>query len=398
MIVNNLFYICNALDDVTRQEREIITDSPAASRKVFLMCQAARQAGVRTWVISMGRGQQNGSGHFFHSKVTRINGVATIYLPFLHYPILSELLSLFSAIPLIWRLHQIKGKKTVLFYNRLPVYLLTLITAKVLRLNTVLDLEDGETDLNKWSMAGVKSRIFRNVFDLFCSGGALLACQALRYFTNLRPTQCCYGTSETSNATQKWNIDTVTVLLGGTLSHDTGTQLLINAINMMRADSSPWVKKLRFEITGKGDCLNALIKIGDKKKYPFVFVHGRTTDIEYKAILARTQVGLALKPNFGKLAHTTFPSKVIEFASNGILVLTTDISDVKKVLVGSAIYLTDDNPLTLIEKLRWIVENRMEAEELSLKGIEAVASVCAPKIVGENLKQFLFQSSSGVSN
>ena len=130
--------------------------------------------------------------------------------------------------------------------------------------------------------------------------------------------------------------------------------------------------------------------LAEEVKMPMVIVHGRITNSEYHQMLTRTQVGLALKPNLGKLANTTFPSKVIEFASHQILVVSTDISDVRKVLSNGAIYLTNDDPRLLIDKLRWIVENREQANDLALKGARAVNLTCAPEKVGLMLKQFIF--------
>ncbi len=390
--MRNLFFICNALDDMTRLERGIVTDSPAASRKVFLLSKAARKAGVRVLVVSLGRGKQDGSGRYFRGKVHRVDGVPVIYLPFFHSPVLSELLTLFSSIPILWRLHRKKVKKSVLFYNRMPAYLPILIFAKVLRIDTALDLEDGAIDLNHWSLSGAKARILSWLFDTLCSGGSLLACQALESATKLRPTQCCYGTSDTLSTTVSWDLSPVTVLLGGTVSYDTGAPLLINAINMLREKSPSWARNIRFQITGKGDCLEQFKVLADAPGKPEVIVHGRTTDDEYRQILECTHVGLALKPNTGVLAHTTFPSKVIEFASQGILVVTTDISDVRKVLADGAIYLEIDDSTLLIEKLRWIVENRDAARVLSLNGAQAVSAACAPDRVGQMLSDFLFES------
>lgn len=393
--MRNLFFICNALDDETRLERGIVTDSPAASRKVFHLSKAARKAGVRVLVISLGRGKQDGSGRYFRSKVRRVDGVPVIYLPFFHCPVLSELLTLFSSVPVLWRVHRKKAKKTVLFYNRIPAYLFILIFTKILRVETVLDLEDGAIDLNHWSLAGIKSRILSWLFDRLCSGGALLACQALEGATTLRPIQCCYGTSEAPSTTASWDLLPVTVLFGGTVSYDTGAPLLIDAIRMLHEESPSWAKNIRFRITGKGDCLEQFKILSDDPGSPEVIVHGRTTDEEYRQILADTHIGLSLKPISGALADTTFPSKVIEFASQGILVITTDISDVRKVLADGAIYLEIDDPKLLIEKLRWIVENRDAARAVSLHGVQTVSAACAPESVGRMLNDFLFTSSTG---
>ncbi|MGZ8160717.1 MAG: glycosyltransferase [Methylobacter sp.] len=396
--MRNLFFICNALDDETRLERGIVTDSPAASRKVFLLSKALQKAGVRALVLSLGRGKQDGSGRYFRGKVRRVDGVPVIYLPFFHFPVLSELLTLFSSVPVLWRLHRKKTEKTALFYNRMPAYFPLLFFAKILRIETVLDLEDGATDLNPRSLSGAKSRLLSRLFDALCSGGALLACHALENATKLRPTQCCYGTSEMQSVTARWDLSPVTVLLGGTVSNDTGAPLLINAINILRERAPSWAGNIRFQITGKGDCLERFKALADNPGIPEIIVHGRTTDEEYRQILAETHVGLALKPNSGALADTTFPSKVIEFAGQGILVVTTDISDVRKVLADGAIYLEADNSELLLEKLRWIVENRDAANALSLNGVQAVSAVCAPERVGQMLGNFLFKSSTGAKH
>jgi len=390
--VKNLFYICNALDDATRLERGITTDSPAASRKVFLLSKALSSAGVRVVVISLGRGKQDGSRRYFRGTVRRVGGIPVIYLPFFHFPVLSELLSLFSIAPVLWRMRSRRGERAAIFYNRLPAYLFGLIQARVLRFRTILDLEDGEIKTREWSLGAVKSKVINWIFDVFCTSGALLACTALESMTKLQPTICCYGTCEVDAKTRAPSMFPVSVLFGGTVSTDTGAQLLIDTIKILMNESPAWAARIQFEISGKGDCMQKFKSLAEDDRVPRVIMHGRTTDDEYREVLARTQVGLALKPNSGALADTTFPSKVIEFASHGVLVFTTDISDVRKIFSDGAIYLTNDDPRTLIDKLRWVVEHRQEANDLALIGQKAVAASCEPTIVGKMLEQFIFKN------
>ena len=396
--MKNLIFICNALDDVTRLERGIVTDSPAASRKIFLLCKAMSNANVSTTIVSLGRGKQDGSGRFYRSKVRRVKGIAIVYLPFLHLPVLSELLTLFSSLPIFWRLIRKKTIKVLLLYNRMPAYLPVLIFAKLLRIERVLDLEDGAIDIKQWTLSGLISRILNGLFDSLCSGGALLACQSLERATKLRPTQCCYGITEAQTSKVNWAISPIKVLLGGTVSDDTGALLLINAIKKLRQESPSWAENINFIITGKGDCLEQFKLLAAQPGKPEVMVHGRTTDDEYKRILGGTHVGLALKPNKGALAETTFPSKVTEFASQNILVVTTDISDVRKVLAEGAIYLEFDDSELLINKLQWIEENRDAARTISLKGGQAISNTCAPEKVGLLLRDFLFKTSDRVQH
>ena len=372
-----------------------MTDSPAASRKIFLVSQAARTAGIRSWVVSMGRGKQNGSGHYFSSKVTRVGRVPVIYLPFIHLPVLSELLSLFAFLPLIWRFSRRSGPKTVLLYNRFPAYFLALLVARLQRFNTVLDLEDGATDIDDRSFAGKKSRFIRRCIDSLCVGGALLACDALAMTTTLRPTRSCYGTSEIRTDSGNWQIEPIHVLFGGTVSADAGALWLIDAIKAMRMASPTWAANMIFEITGKGTSIELFRDLAQTPGLPQVRLHGRTSNVEYESILARTQIGLSLRLHQGVLADTTFPSKVVEFASNDILVLTTDVSDVRKVFGDGAIYLEMNDINHLIEKFRWIAENRESARAISREGMHAATATCSAINVGRMLNDFLFPSSPG---
>ena len=387
---HRFFFVCNAFDDRTRTEREIVTDSPAASRKIFKLSGALRKTGVRATVISMGRGKQNGSRAYFPGKIVRVDGVPIIYLPFVHFPVLSELLSLLAFLPVIWRLRRKHGKKTALFYNRLSAYLPALWLSRLLNFNTALDLEDGATTVQGMSLPALKARLLRRMFDACCTGGALLACDALAEATSLRPVQSCYGTADIALPKEEWMTASSTFLFGGTVSADTGGLLLISAIKKIRATAPAWASRLCIEVTGKGDCLDLLKELSHDETAPTVTVHGRTTDVQYRQILERARVGLALKPNDGALANTTFPSKVIEFASNDILVLSTDISDVRKVLGDGAVYLETDDVDLLIEKFRWIIENGRTARSIALAGMKAAEAACSEENVGHMLNEFLF--------
>jgi glycosyltransferase involved in cell wall biosynthesis len=159
---------------------------------------------------------------------------------------------------------------------------------------------------------------------------------------------------------------------------------------MMREKSLTLSSQLRFEITGTGDCVSLFEALGQVARCPQVVVHGRANEDEYRQILARTHVGLALKPNSGQLAHTTFPSKVVDLAGHGVLVLTTDISDVREVLGAAALYLTVDRAEALLEKLIWIAEHRKLASSMALEGARRVSELCAPRSVGAKLDALLF--------
>jgi len=389
-MVGRLLVVCNALDDRTRLERGITTDSPAASRKVFMMCRALRLAGIRPTVLSLGRGRHDGSGRRFRARVRRVQGVPVLYGAFWHRAALSQLLSLLAPALALWRARRLPGQKTALFYNCLPAYVPGLVLARLLRWRTVLDLEDGAVPATAPGGSGRVLRWTRRLFDRLCTGGALLACQALEEATALRPTTCCYGTVEPCAGKPPWTAHGLTVLIGGTIAPETGADLLIDAIAMLRLRRPAWAEGLAIQVTGSGTSIGPLRQLAAEPGWPAVTVHGRTTDAVYRAIVASSHVGLALKPRSGPLARTTFPSKVIELAGAGLLLLTTDISDVRLIFGPAAVYLDDETAAGLADRLQWICEHRQEAQALAARAARDVHEHFAPEVVGRSLATFLF--------
>jgi hypothetical protein len=380
--------VCNALDDVTRVERGITTDSPAASRKVFQLCAALRRAGLRPCVLSLGRGRAGASFTHFPRRVRRVAGVPVVYAPFSQLRGLSELTSLLAPPATVLRLRS-SPRPTLIFYNRDPALVPTLLLATVLGFTRVLDLEDGEVASLRTGMAGWVSRRVSALYDRLCSGGALLACSGLAAATSVRPVLCYYGVAETSPALDRWSGTTVRAVLGGTLAPETGVGLLIDAVQILRSSQPSWARHLHLEVTGKGPSLAALQVLAASSLAPSMTVHGRTTDAEYRAVVDRCSIGLALKPRAGGLADTTFPSKVVELASAALLVITTDISDVRDVLGDGALYLEHDDPLELVDALRLAVEQRGEASTIAERGSRAVWARCAPGSAGKAVAEFL---------
>jgi glycosyltransferase involved in cell wall biosynthesis len=178
--------------------------------------------------------------------------------------------------------------------------------------------------------------------------------------------------------------------MSGTLSNETGANLLIDTIRMMASSKTPGLKNIRFEITGKGESLDEFVKLARATVVPEIVVHGRLTDLDYAEVLNRADVGLSLKLNDGPYANTTFPSKVIEYAASGLLIVTTDISDVRTIFGGGALYLNQDNPLELIRHLEFIAANPNEVFMISEAGQRAVQEICSPKLVGNKLQKFIF--------
>jgi glycosyltransferase involved in cell wall biosynthesis len=270
-------------------------------------------------------------------------------------------------------------------------YVPTLLLTHILGFTKVLDLEDGEISSSHDKPLSLYANWIKTLFDQMCNGGALLACSALTECTAVRPTLCYYGTAVSDLSADRWKSKKISILMGGSLSADTGSELLVECIQLMRKANIPAFSLLRIEVTGGGPCLDDFKFLAAEGGFPEVIVHGRTTDVQYRNILQRCDVGLALKLNSGALANTTFPSKVVELASAGLLVITTDISDVRKVLGDGAIYLEQDEPQKLADIFNHLVQQREKAEQCALLGMHNVTMTCAPKPSGEMVAAFIFR-------
>jgi len=392
-MTRRLLIFCNAFDDETRIERGVMTDSPAGSRKVFQLALGLRKNRIRPWVLSLGRGRAGGKPGFFKGFAQRIEGVPVIYAPFSTVPWLSELISVIAFVPIVFRLRKSQAK-SALFYNRMLAYVPALLMCAFCGYRRFLDFEDGEFEIGraKFNLGVLFKIALRALYDSLCSSGVILACSALRGWTSIRPSICYYGTALGDTTSQRFQAEKLTILMGGALLPDTGADLLVQAIQMLRTTRPSWAKNLRFEVTGQGVSLERFreLELGNDVS-PYVRVHGRTTDAKYREILARCDVGLALKLNYGALAQTTFPSKVIEYAAAGLLVLTTDISDVRYVLGDrGGLFIDQDDPELLCMSFFDVIADREKARAIAANGLERVRDLCDLKRSGLVLSGFLF--------
>lgn len=389
-----VFIVSNAIDDATRIERHITTDSPAASRKVFMWGDLLHSPEVETTIISLGRGRCNRSTTFFKSKVIKKGKAKVVFLPFSHVKYFSELLTFLTLPLLIFSLHRREKKKeqAVIFYNRHPAYLLGLMMSYALGLRRFLDIEDGEISENIQGIKKVVQNIVIASYDKFCVHGAILACSALDKMTTIQPTFCYYGYVQHMEVIPRFSKEKIHFLLSGTINDETGGQILYDALLDIKNNDYYWKDKAVFEISGQGDGIDKVRLLSQEDKLPQLIVHGRLSNGDYQKLLLRTDVGLALKPVKGELADTTFPSKVIEYANYGILTISTDISDVRKVLgEKGAYYLSTNDHKLLVKHIESIVTERDKALEYAERGMVSIQKIANPKYIYLEMMRFLFQ-------
>jgi glycosyltransferase involved in cell wall biosynthesis len=388
-----VLYLCSAVDEETKTARHILFNNSAATNKVIGIAKALQNQKLELHVISLGRGKQSGSQERFPVLEKTVVGILFHYAAFWHIPLFSHIISAFSQASLVRKLiNGYQGKIILIAYNRQWHYLPSLIQARIFRTKIYLDLEDGNTP-----SGGVLSKIINRIrvllFDYFCPNGAILAAKALNDQIKTRNTFVCYGCAETDIINKERSTHhQFQILFGGSLLVETGAQLLIDTITWLNVHHPELKKDINIIVTGYGPMSLELSQFSKSIGRGWIQFLGDIDRDTYLEVLKETQIGLCLKLNSTQMGRTTFPSKILEYASYGLAIITTKVSDVPELLqADGAIYLEEETPEKLAEILQLLANNTYNIQDISNKGQEIVRSKCNSEVVGNDLKQFLLK-------
>lgn len=390
-----LYFYGNAISDEVRAARGIVTDSPAATRKMTGLCRALRSVGVGATIVSMGRGGSTRSGRLFRSHVSRVDGVAVIFGPVWDIPVVSQVV---TALWLAWiamRLRRRSRRAVHLMYNQMSAYLPALVLLRLFRAHTAVDIEDGPIPNNRVAHARSLGTLSPELFARFVTGGALLATSALARGTPIRPVKPYYGSIPVREGRRSaWDLageGPLVILFAGYLNEDTGLNALAGAIGQMRKSGDALFDRLVIKVAGMGPGLDVLRGLNERhNRSPRVDILGRIDNDAYATLLRAAHVGLSLKPVGGDVSETTFPSKTVEYAENGLALIATDIGDVRALFGDAALYLERNDVGELIDQLRFALERPSVVAQMAKCGQRLVRERLSHTAAGYELAAFLF--------
>lgn len=386
-----VIYLSNAVDELTKQERAINTDSPAATNKVFALARAIRGVGVRCIVLSLGRGRQNGNGKRHAATVRRLSHGAVLYAEFRQSPWLTHLMSFVSLAWLLVKLIRRHPDLCVLVYNRGYHYLPALLLARILRARCYLDLEDGYIVEGHGGVRHLKNALSQRIYSWLCSSGSMVANTGLAVQLDRPPAMVCYGVASASmEPCQDWNAERLQVLFSGTLIEEVGCEVLLSTLEILRRQYSDMMYKMHFVVTGKGVFSESFRNFANQAPELLSF-RGALTRKEYLNVLNSSHVGLSLRLSAYEMGSTTFPSKVVEYAEHGLVLITTRTSDVPMLFENDALYLEDESAEALAKMLISLPRQRESLQNISICGRKRVLRACAPDVVGRGICRMLTQ-------
>jgi glycosyltransferase involved in cell wall biosynthesis len=384
-------YLNNAVDESIRAERAITTDSPAATNKVLSLARAMRVAGMRCIVLSLGRGRQNGTGVQHGATVRRMEHGAVLYAAFCHMPWLTHVVSVVSLAWLLARLIRNRPALRVLAYNRAYHYLPALLLARLCGKRVYLDLEDGYIFEGRGGMRRLKNGLTRRLFSWLCPDGSMVASSELAGQLDRPPTMVCHGVCfETEAPYQDWSSRRLQLLFSGTLMEEVGCTVLLAALEILRSRHPEFALGAHVVVTGKGPFSGAFRSFAEQAPEWLSFC-GSMRRIDYLNVLKNSHIGVSLRMSAYEMGSTTFPSKVLEYAEHGLLVLTTKASDVPALFGKDALYLEEESPKSLAALLASLPGLRETLQKTAIRGRERVLRACAPEVVGRDFRRMLSQ-------
>jgi glycosyltransferase involved in cell wall biosynthesis len=264
--------------------------------------------------------------------------------------------------------------------------------ARILGAPCVLDLEDGLIAGEEGGRAVVQ-RVMLRLYNRTCSTGILLACRDLATQVPFRSHYVCYGVAPQESPARLWQ-SPLQFHLGGALYRDTGTVLFLEALEILRRRYPETVPKVRFTVTGFGPMAGEVERIASSSPDGWLRFLGKVDEDTYGEILQRSHVGLCLKLPGSGMGATTFPSKVVDMAGHGLLILSTRVSDVPELFPpGSAMLLDNPGAEALAETIARITAEPELARKTAERGQELIRDRLSPEKVGKELRHFLFKVS-----
>ncbi len=359
----------------------------AASRKVLSMVSALRGVGRAAHLIAAPVLPAGGRLRRFAGGTHREGGASVIRLPALTHGPLNRLLAAWSYLAFCLR---VRRDDAVVLYNFYPEFLPAALLLRLRGRPAVLDIEDFPNDRTDW-----RERVGRWSYRLvrpLCRPGILAASTQIVRLSRAPEGCVVHGVALADGGAlpPMPPCDAgLQILFGGSMHPETGVDLLAEAVRILRRTETAERPPIVIHVTGFGD-IGPLVGLADDAGASRIRIRiAQGLDLDgYRKVLAACHCGLSLKLPRTVMGDTTFPSKVIEIAANGLALVSTAVSDVPDIYAGAAAFV-DDDPATLAARLAALAADRGLLEDLRRKGHARTLAHCSPAAVGARLDAFL---------
>jgi hypothetical protein len=406
-----VIYVTNYAGPRALAARGITTDSAAGSKKSVDLARAMEAAGLTVTLLSLGWKGATLSGRTYPAMSERIDGeLICEYAALLDFPGLNLISNFLSMSRLIARKaaqHRVAGRACrLLIYNLgLQMTLVALYGRLLLRLPLYLQLEDGTHLIPTVGIA--RRALYRLAHRLLrpLVAGVILVSNVLKrgYETVphviargiASPDLCFRARSRLDDPAVESGARPVTFLFGSGLDEIRGVRLLLDALELADADPSFPVDRARFVITGKGSLARRVAEECQRLRWVRVDYMGFVDVDTYLTLLRNAQVGMALQDPRNPYSQACFPSKVIEYMTAGMLVLTTAVADIEDFAKGRVVLVEPSSPDVLVTLWRDVIEQPGRYARVAEAGQTLARERCSPLSTGLDIARLLEREHRG---
>lgn len=385
-----VFYYAPASTDRINAAHAVQLDVPAVRNKVLGVCTALaaveQEAMVVTSVVPL-------PSYRFLSlpEIVTEKGVPLIIVPVIGSYVVKRISA--SLALLLFTMRRVRRSDRVILYNFFPEYVFAAFYLWLVGNPAVLDMEDGPISED----TNLISRITRGVYpilDKLCAKRRLIVSHQLARRLGYTDYMPIYGVAGFFDAEapsgERFFGDEMHVLFGGNIMAGTGADLFVDTVRLLRTHYPQ--ARLHLHVTGHYDRakMTALAEEPDGGALVKLNLHGSMTMASYHELARACAVGLCLKLPSHSVGQTTFPSKVVEIAAMGMVLVTMDVSDVRLIFgEDGAVVLQGEAPEELARSLADLENGREAAAALALAGQTIVREKLSSEKVGAQLLDFL---------
>jgi len=308
---------------------------------------------------------------------------------------------IFAAIGfLFFCLRFIRRDDVLVLYNFFPEYIPASLLANIKGARIILDVEDAPRNDEK-GLRGMVNRVSFRALRLIRPRGYLTVSTKIVNKLSLSPVVVVYGVVSSDKFRAKiypQNYSAINIIFGGALLRETGLDVLVATLRLLAEKMNQLKTPLHFFVTGFGETERikdqiGAIQFGDKVSCTLAL------DVpfdEYKKILEMCDVGLCLKDPFIEMGDTTFPSKVVEIAAQGLLLISSKVSDVPMLFRSDEALLLDQyDAASLSVALMQISSDTSMIEAIATRGRERVVADLSEGAIRSKFANLLIVLSKG---
>lgn len=361
----------------------------AASRKVINLALALRGRGVHTFVVAMPVVGRRVVKYISSAKIYR-DQVPVIKPPSTHLTAINRLLAAFYYFYIA--VFKVRRSGVVVLYNFHLEYFFACFYLFIVGNRAFLELED--FPVKDGTLRGVYNSLSYCLVRPLCNSSVIAVSDEVASISSACKALVIQGIISREDAYAEDNIlkpsvqQGVVIHYGGSIVPDTGLDIFVDAVRLIREQWSD--KCIVFEVTGFGNISRILDLANVNSSYnAIVNFHSNLAPSGYLQVLRGAHASLSLKNPSSVYGYTTFPSKVIEIAANGILLISSNIPSVCKIFGDAALFMNTYSASELASKIIWVHDNLKEANELAVLSKVKCLDKFSMGGVGIQLENFL---------